>query len=466
MGPEVVLALTKNQHDTLHDHLFPGDGCEAVAIALCGRRNGEKRHKLLVREIHPVPYEQCSERSQLRLTWSTETLVPLIKKAKQKGWSILKVHSHLDNDTSFSLLDDDADRDLFPSVYGWMDNELPHISVIMRPTGYMFGRVVTSRGDFTPLSAVNLVGDDLMFWRTGKEQILVPEFGTRVAQTFGEGTYDLLRSIKAGVIGCSGTGGLMVEQLARNGIGKLLLVDPDVVEEKNLNRIPNTTQQDAINRTAKVSVLSKSIEKMGLGTEVMALQKNLIDPETVLAVADCDIVFGCLDTVEGRHVLNRLASFYTIPYIDMGVRLIADGNGNVDEVCGNVHYLKPDGSSLLSRELYTEEELRAESLFRTNPKEYEARRKDGYIKNVTEEKPAVISVNMTVAALAMNEFLARIHPFRVKPNADYAIQRFSLAKGFFHNDLDGHPCAALSKHVGRGDVDPLLDFPSLHIEPK
>jgi hypothetical protein len=187
-----------------------------------------------------------------------------------------------------------------------------------------------------------------------------------------------------------------------------------------------------------------------------------MDPETVLAVADCDIVFGCMDTVEGRHVLNRLTSFYTMPYIDMGVRLIADGNGNVDEVCGSVHYLKPDGSSLFSRGLYTEEELRAESLSRTNPDGYEALRKEGYIKNVNEEKPAVISVNMIVAALAMNEFLARIHPFRVMSNADYAVQGFSLVNGFFYNNPDGQPCVSLSKHVGRGDIFPLLDLPNLH----
>ena len=461
MKPDYILSLLKIHHDALRNHLFPGDGCEAIAIALCGQRKGTNRHKLLVREVHCVPYENCSERTGERLTWSTDLLAPLLKKANQKRWSILKIHSHLEKSSTFSRLDDTADRDLFSSVYGWTEDSLPHASAIMLPDGSMTGRVIAASGEFLPITAIHLVSDDLKFWHHSKTHTDIPEFGTRVAQTFGKGTYDLLSKLKVAVIGCSGTGSLVIEQLARNGVGELLLVDPDIVEEKNLNRIPNTTKQDAINETPKVAVLSRNIEKTGLGTKVEALPLNLMDPKALLAVADCDIAFGCLDTIEGRHILNRLATFYLIPYIDLGVKLVADGKGSVDEVCGSVHYLQPGGSSLLSRGVYTDEELRAESLRRTDPEGYEALRKEGYIQNANEEKPAVISVNMMVAALAVNELLARIAPFRARPNGEYAIQRFSLVNGFFHNQEDGLPCLALSKHSGRGDVPLLLDLPLL-----
>lgn len=461
MKPDYILSLSKNHYDTLCNHLFPGDGCEAIAIGLCGQARGADRYKLLVREVHPVPYENCSERTPERLTWSTELLAPLLKKATQKGWSVLKIHSHLEKSSTFSTLDDNADHDLFSSVYGWAEDALPHASAIMLPDGSMIGRVITASGDFIPISEIHLVGDDLKIWRHSKTHIDIPEFATRVAQTFGEGTYDLLSKLKVAVVGCSGTGSLVIEQLARNGVGELLLVDPDIVEEKNLNRIPNTTRQDAINKTPKVTVLSRNIEIMGLGTKVETLPLTLMNPKAIFAVADCDIVFGCLDTIEGRHILNRLATFYLIPYIDLGVKLVADGKGNVNEVCGSVHYLQPGGSSLLSRGVYTNEELRAESLRRTDPEGYEALRKEGYIQNANEEKPAVISVNMMVAALAVNELLARIHPFRARPNGEYAIQRFSLVNGFFYNETDGPPCPALSKHSGRGDVSPFLDLPLL-----
>ena len=141
--------------------------------------------------------------------------------------------------------------------------------------------------------------------------------------------------------------------------------------------------------------------------------------------------------------------------------MLADEKGNVDEVSGATHYLQPGGSSLFSRKVYSDEQLRAESLFRTDPDVYFSKRSEGYIQNIHEEKPAVISVNMLVAAYAMNDFLARIHPFRVESNANYASQRFSLVNGFTHIENDGAPCEMLGPHVGRGDVTPLLGLPML-----
>jgi hypothetical protein len=51
-------------------------------------------------------------------------------------------------------------------------------------------------------------------------------------------TADQLRLFRSrvAVIGCGGLGGYVVEQLARLGVGTLVLVDPDVFEEHNLNR--------------------------------------------------------------------------------------------------------------------------------------------------------------------------------------------------------------------------------------
>ena len=51
-----------------------------------------------------------------------------------------------------------------------------------------------------------------------------------------------LQNLSVAVVGCSGTGSPVIEQLARLGVGRLLLVDPDVVKVKNLNRILNTTR--------------------------------------------------------------------------------------------------------------------------------------------------------------------------------------------------------------------------------
>ncbi len=327
----------------------------------------------------------------------------------------------------------------------------------------MIGRIVGENGRFHPLASVNVVGDDLRFWPAIPAASAIPEFGRRVAQTFGDGTFDRLRRLRVGVVGCSGTGSPLIEQLARNCVGTLVLVDPDRVEEKNLNRILNAKMDDARQNRLKVDVAARAIAEMGLGTVVETHPRNLFDPDTVKAVAACDVVFGCVDSIDGRHLLNKLATFYLIPYFDLGVKLEADGKGSVDQVCGTVHYLQPGGSSLLRRHVYTMEQVRAAGLLRTDPSAYRTQVKDGYIRGVQEDRPAVIQLNSLVASLAVNEFLARLHPYRLDPSANYAVHRLSLSHGIYEHEQDGAPCPMLARHVGRGDVTPLLEWPELSL---
>ena len=456
-----TLTLTKQHHDVLMRHLFPEDGFEAVAIALCGRRQGEERERLLVHRVVPVPYDACSLRTPHRVTWSTELLPPVLEEAERFGWAIVKIHGHREA-AYFSDVDDVSDRALFPSIHAWTENG-PHASAILLKSGRMIGREVDGDGRFRPLSSMNVVGEDLPFWPFGAKPEGVPEFGRRVAQTFGAGTYDRLRNLRIGVVGCSGTGSPVIEQLARNCVGTLVLVDPDQVEEKNLNRILNAGMEDARQGRYKVDIAADAVSRMGLGTTVETHPRSLFDPEAVLAVASCDVVFGCMDSIDGRHLLNKLATFYLVPYFDLGVKLEADGQGGVDQVCGTVHYLQPGGSSLLSRHVYTMEQVRSAGLLRTDPVAYRKQLEEGYIRGVQEDRPAVIQLNSLIASLGVNELLARLHPYRLDPNDDYAVHRLSLSHGIYEHENDGEPCPMLARHVGRGDVVPLLDWAELSL---
>lgn len=460
---KTILRMTGRQHALLRAHLFPGDGNEAVAVALCGRRVGESRHVLTVRKIELVPYEACAVRTPVRVTWSTDkVLPPLLEEAARRGLALLKIHSHPGGLKEFSETDDESDRALFPSVYGWTDSEHPHASVIMLPDGHVFGRVVKESGEFESLPLVSVVGDDLQyFWHSSSGEGLVPEFARRHAQAFGAGTTRALRNLSIAVVGCSGTGSPVVEQLARLGVGRLVIVDPDRVEEKNLNRILNATMEDARTGRLKVEVLARAIRQMEFGTDIVPLARNLFDTEVVRQVAECDILFGCMDSIDGRHLLNRLAVFYSLPYFDLGVKLVADGDGSVEQICGSVHYLQPDGSSLLSRGVYTIEQMRAAALKRTNPAAYCDQLREKYIVGVQEDRPAVISVNMQLASIAVNEFLARLHNYRDDGNTPYAVNRISLTQAQTYYEPDGEPCPALARHAGRGDVSPLLELPEL-----
>jgi hypothetical protein len=125
----VTLRLTQTGHDALKRQLLPGDGREAVAVALCGRLRSRARHALTVQTVVPAPYDLCKIRTPDRVTWSTQRLIPLLEEASRRDLAILKIHSHPGGYPRFSSIDDNADADLFNSVFGWTDTALlPSVS--------------------------------------------------------------------------------------------------------------------------------------------------------------------------------------------------------------------------------------------------------------------------------------------------------------------------------------------------
>ncbi|WP_227817365.1 ThiF family adenylyltransferase [Nitrogeniibacter aestuarii] len=458
----VRVAISGKHHVALKQHLFPGDGNEAVAFALCGRARRENLELLTVREIVPIPYDACSIRTPHRVTWSGAALEPTLARATAENLALVKLHSHPTGYPWFSDTDDVAEGELFPSLFGWLDSEAPLASIIMLPDGSLVGRAVHPSGGGDRLDCIRVAGDDFSFWHDTPEPDNLPEHGIRIAQAFGTQTYALLRKLRIGVVGCSGTGSIVIEQLARNCVGELVLVDPDHVEHKNLNRILNSTVRDAESGEAKTRVLKRAIQRIGLGTKVIAFEDDLMGREILKALSTCDILVGCMDSIDGRHVLNKLASAYVIPLIDVGVRLEADGMGGIDSIWATAHTVLPGGSSLLSRRVYNSADLDSAFLKRYNPEAYEEKRNLGYIKGIREDQPAVISVNMTASATAVNELLARLHPYRLKPNRAFAIRRISLTDSEADsNEPEGEPCTVMQRWVGVGDQEPFLGMPEL-----
>lgn len=465
MPVPITLAFTQDQHEHLRSFLFPGDGKEAVAFLLCARRDGDRRHRLVVQEIVGIPYERCIERTPVRVTWETDDLAPALDRAASQGLSVLKVHSHPTGYAQFSQTDNVSDAQLLPMIRGWIEAAVPHGSAVMLPDGEIFGRVLNSEGQLEALATVSVAADELIFWYPDSGRSAVPDFAASHAQAFDQGTIERLQRLSIAVIGASGTGSPVIEQLMRLGVGELVIADDDQVEDRNVNRIINSTMADAKAGRLKVDVIGDAIDRAGLGTSVIRLPLNLWDARVVQAVAQCDIVFGCMDTVDGRYLLNALSTYYNIPYFDIGVRLDAvragERKGRIREVCGTINYLKPGRSSLMSRGLFTMKDVAAAGLRRNDPKAFAGQIEDGYIRGVVGHRPAVISVNMLAASLAVNEFLARLHPYREEPNAEFASVTFSLASMEIITDPDEGICEILGTKVGFGDRKPLLGMMEL-----
>ncbi|MFD1874520.1 HesA/MoeB/ThiF family protein [Hymenobacter bucti] len=463
------LRMNGPDYIALRQHLFPGDENEAIAFALCGHNQYDDEETFLVHRLELFSHDKCLERRPDLVVWPPTAIVHLLEECRVNGWMLLKIHCHPGGGyPKFSDLDDESDLQLSDTLTGWINRDESFISVIMLPDGHLFGRAVTAKSEFIPLTSILVAGDDIHLFLPEKTPSSdceedSSEVQLRTRQAFGEGAVRQLRKLRIGIVGCSGTGSIVAELLGRLGIGELVLVDHDVVEHKNLNRILNARLTDAVAARHKVHVLKEAIEASGTNVIVHAIPLGLHDYLAYKAIAACDIVFGCMDSIDGRHLLNRIATFFILPYFDLGIRLDADGFGGINEAMGRVDYIQPGGSSLLSRERYTLELLRAADLARTNPEEYERQLEAKYIRSANVESPAVISINMAFSAQAVTELLARLHSFRTEDNSRFAEVTFSIAGFLLHRKRDGMPDKDLARYIGRGTMLPLLNAPTLII---
>ena len=456
---ENSLVLKESTYRVLKKHLYPGNNLEFAAIMFCHYGQGKSGFRLIVKEVITVPEDKCNEQRSNYLSWAfSEYMNPKkIEKIDREGLSIITIHSHPNGYNQFSRTDDKNDKEMFHSINHWFDDKRPNGSAIMLPNGEIIARTVTNRGSFNPIQKVLIVGENIKLWQQFEKKNKIPGYGIRISQTFGKGTFNILRGLKVGVVGCSGTGSIIVELLMRNCIGKLILVDPDIVKEKNLNRIVNARKTDVKDNMYKVEALKKAISETGIDVKVDAYIKDTKNKEAIEALTDCDVIFGCVDSAIGRYHLECIATAYFIPYFDIGVYLESDDEGRITQADVAAHYIHPESSSLITRGVYTSEQLTSEGWQKDDKDYYEKNKMAGYLKAVGEDQPAVISINMQAACLAFNDFLARLHKFRLDDNSEFTIQKFQLVQGYYLNERgEGEPSPIFKKYLGMGEKSFLI----------
>jgi hypothetical protein len=268
------------------------------------------------------------------------------------------------------------------------------------------------------------------------------------------------------VVGVSGTGSIVAEQLARLGVGRLVLIDFDEIEFKNLNRIVNATIEDARNGIAKVKRFAKSIPLYRDDVEVLTLKASIAAREAIELAGLADVLFCCVDSFEGRHLCDRVAAAFLQPLFDVAVTIPTRQTDNgvaIGDVCGRVDYVKPGGSTLADRGVYSPDALRREYLQNEAPEELTEQLAEGYIKGVPDEAPSVIALNMRAASDCVMEFIARAYPFRQEHNQKRARTTFSLAAGEEDFTSEAHFSKSPNPNLGRGLIEPLLGMPRYNV---
>jgi hypothetical protein len=149
--------------------------------------------------------------------------------------------------------------------------------------------------------------------------------------------------LKVGVVGLGSVGSIVAEILARTGIQQIQLIDPQELEEINLDRTLHAAPADAKVGRAKVAISAKAIRRSATAAKfrVFADSVSVCQAEGYTRALDCDVLFSCVDRPWPRSVLNFIAYAHLIPVIDGGIRVGRTHKGELQGADWKAHIVGP-----------------------------------------------------------------------------------------------------------------------------
>lgn len=307
-----------------------GDTVENVVFAFAKRYAHGARAVLRVERLETFKVEDYAVREPFAVQLRAEALARVVAVAKKTGLVPIKLHRHVATTgralAFFSGTDDAADREL-ADLFG----EEAFASVLLADEpdgGYTFlGRTVAS-GAFVSAAVVE-VRIPLRVHGTGERADLESPRFARARLEFGAGIVNGLSELRLGTIGCGGLGWRSATAAADSGVGSLLLVDRDGVEERNLLRLEATTGADV--GKAKVATLAEYLARRHPGLDVAPMKIDVIDvldkegverDELVQALGSCDVLILVTDNHPSRLSVLIEAERIGVPYIHCGMHAI------------------------------------------------------------------------------------------------------------------------------------------------
>jgi molybdopterin/thiamine biosynthesis adenylyltransferase len=154
-----------------------------------------------------------------------------------------------------------------------------------------------------------------------------------------------LKDKKALVVGAGALGNFLGIGLTHAGVGKIFLIDDDVIETTNLNR--QILFYDKVGE-GKAETLAERLMEINPDIEVTSMRERVSEKfEARIKKIKPDLLIDCVDNLSTRAILNHFAIKYKIPLI----------SGGTDYKAGQVVVYEPGKSSCLNCKLGVDEAL-------------------------------------------------------------------------------------------------------------
>ena len=411
---KMQIIMTQELYDQMQTSLFPvGCSDEQFGFIVAGVNQTGQTCKLLCRKFFYADPSCLIKQSGMGVVPDPRFVQFVWLITEQGKCCLINIHTHPFSDlgVAFSCIDDRSEAESFPKEVVFL-GQGPHASMVFgRNSVDARGYDATSKQIF-PVNEIRVIGSSgtrtlipTSSQRIGVDNRVVEDVHDRQVLAFGRAGQRLIQRQRVGIIGCGGIGSLLFILLVRLGVCRFVLVDHDVVEISNLNRLAGSTKIDAECKVPKVKMLCDYGLSINENIRVVLVQDSVDSPKAKQALKSCDKVFGGTDNQASRDSMNRFSIQHLIPYIDCGTGIKASPDHKILHAGGQVRIVVPGLGCLRCINGIDMDKAKMEQL---PEEEKQAVVQQGYIEGADEHAPSVVSLNGVIANLAVTEFLGYV----------------------------------------------------------
>jgi len=148
--------------------------------------------------------------------------------------------------------------------------------------------------------------EDLSRW---SRQTILPEVGM-------DGQKKLLNATVA-IVGMGGLGCPAAQSLITAGVGKLILIDGDIVELSNLHRQPLYGVDDL--SRLKVEVAKERLEQLNNKAVIVPIDKYFNEENGMSFIQDANVIIDATDNIQARQLIDRFSKEANVPMVYGGL---------------------------------------------------------------------------------------------------------------------------------------------------
>ena len=379
------------------------NGCERSVLALIGLSRTSELDRVLVRGLIPIPDDAYFDTGG-GSAWSPLVTGQALSQGMQTRAGLLLIHSHPGSETPrLSLTDRESFDLLLPRCIDLLPS-WPHGSVVLGDDRAVGGRIWLP-GDHPDwvrdVTKVTWLGSPLIQRPTPLDlRSPSPRIFSRQVLLIGREGQNLVRRTTVGIIGLGGGGSHIVQQAAHMGFGRLVLIDPDRVEQTNLSRLIGAGPADV--GRLKTDVMSDLVRRINPGVAVVPCAERLPTSASIELAKTCTFLVSAVDSYTARNEVLKVAWRHLLPMIDIGFgATVRDGGASrlVESAAGHVHTYIPGGPCVWCSDLVSEEKLEEERAGQAVP----------YVEGVAA--PQVVHFNGLLASQAMVEAMQLVTGF-------------------------------------------------------